>query len=178
MELPKPAARYLGEPDRGLLAAFRCSTGPWYEDDVERFVNSRLVDRHKERREHTDHRVIGLELPDRGLIAVGAHEEDLIRDGEVEVTSTLLEVGAVAVEFQGATLADVEPLDPDRRPVSVGRWLMEVILGDVAETRRDPIIRGIVARENARSLALCRRVGLVHERDDADSRFIQLWGRY
>jgi hypothetical protein len=176
MELPTPAARYLGGADRDALAAFRCSRGPWYEDDVERFISQRLMDRHEFRRTRADHAVIGLEPPEHGLVAVGAHEEDLTRDGDVELTSTYLEVGAVSLAMQGAVLPDVEPLDPDGKPVSLGRWLIEVLLADVATRERAPVVRAVVARENGRSLALCSRVGLHHERDDADDRFVQRWG--
>lgn len=134
------------------------------------------MDRHELRRTRSDHAVVGLELPEHGLVAVGAHEEDLTRDGEVELTSTYLEVAAVSLPVPGAVLPDVEPLDPDAKPVSLGRWLIEVLLADAAKRERAPIVRAVVARENDRSLALCSRVGLRHERDDEDGRFVQRWG--
>ncbi|HEV2999667.1 MAG TPA: hypothetical protein VGW75_02920 [Solirubrobacteraceae bacterium] len=176
MELPTPAARYLGEGDRDALARFRCSRGAWYEEDVERFVATRLVDYHESRRRDTDHTVIGLELPQHGLVAVGAHEEDLTRDGDLLLTSTYLELAAVSLPFQGGVLTDAEPLDPDGKAVSVGRWLAEVLLSDNANRKRDPVVRAVVARENRRSLALCDRIGLRHVRDDEDTRFVQRWG--
>ena len=76
MELPTPAARYLGLADRDLLAAMRCSTGAWFEDDVETFIQTRLADYHDWRRPHTDHTIVGLELADLGLVAVGSHEAE------------------------------------------------------------------------------------------------------
>jgi hypothetical protein len=118
VELPTPAARFLGPADRDLLAGMRCSTGAWFEDEVETFIQSRLADYHDWRRPHTDHTITGLELADLGLVAVGSHESDLIRDGGQVVTSTYLECAAVRTDLQGAVLTEVEPLDEDGRPVT------------------------------------------------------------
>jgi hypothetical protein len=177
MELATPAARYLGAADRDLLAGMRCSTGAWFEDDVEVFVQTRLADYHDWRRPHTGHTIIGLEIDDLGLIAVGSHEEEFVRDGHELVKASYLECAAVALDYQGALLPGVEPLDPDGRPATLGRYLLEVLLFDIAELERVPIIRAVVARENTRSLRLCDRVGLVDERDDHDERFVQRIGR-
>jgi hypothetical protein len=89
------------------------------------------------------------------------------------VTSTYLECAAVSTELQGAVLAEVEPLDDDGRSVTLGRYLLEVLLSDFSERQRVPIVRAVVARENARSLRLCTPIGLTDERDDADERFVQ-----
>lgn len=161
-----------------MLESFRCSTGPWYEADAERAISERLFARHSWRQPHTDHRVLLLELDDIGLVAVGAHEEDLLKapDGSL-VTGTYLEIGAVALDYQGAVLPEVEPLDPDGTAPTLGRYLMEAVLSDVVERNRGPYLRAIVARENERSLRLCTRIGLVDEADDADERFVQRRGR-
>ena len=74
-------ARYIGTADQGLLAAMRCRTGEWFEDDVEKLIRERLADRHDWRRLHTYHAFVGLVVEDPGLIAVGSHEEDLVTDG-------------------------------------------------------------------------------------------------
>ena len=176
MELPTPAARYLGVGDRELLAGMRCSTGAWFEDDVETFIQTRLADYHDWRRPHTDHTIVGLELDDLGLIAVGSHEAEFVRDGGQLVTSTYLECAAVRTDLQGAVLTEVDPLDDDR-PVTLGRYLLEALLSDIAERERAPIVRAVVARENTRSLRLCARIGLTDERDDPDGRFVQRIGR-
>ena len=177
MELPPPAARYLGVGDRELLAGMRCSIGIWFEDDVETFIQARLADYHDWRQPHTDHTIVGLELADHGLIAVGSHEEEFVRDSGELVTSTYLECAAVSTNLQGALLPEVEPLDDDGRPVTLGRYLLEVLLSDISERPRGPIVRAVVARENARSLRLCARIGLTDERDDVDERFVQRIGR-
>lgn len=176
MELPTPAARYLSGDDQAAVAAFRCAREAWYERDVETSVTTRLLDRHAWRRDHTDHTVIGLELPGYGLVAVASHEEDPTQDGDVDLMSTYLEVAAVSLPLRGAILPEVEPLDPDGRPVTLGRWLLEVMLSDVSQRDRDPYVRAVVARENGGSLALCDRIGLVREEPDKDERFVQRWG--
>lgn len=174
MELPTPSARYLGTADRGALRGFSCSSGEWFADEVEAHVRHRLLDRHLARTTLTDHRLIGLELPDRGLVAVAAHEEDLTRAGGRDLTSTLWVVAAVAADLRGATLSGVD--FGERRSVTLGRYLAEVVLSDVAETTRAPYVRAVVARENARSLALCRRVGLTREMSYPDARYVALLG--
>ncbi len=176
MELPTPAARYLGVGDRDLLAGMRCSTGVWFENDVETFIQTRLADYHDWRRPHSDHAIVGLELDDHGLVAVGSHEAEFVRDSGELVTSTYLECAAVRTDLQGAVLTDFDPLDEDR-PVTLGRYLLEALLSDIADRERAPIVRAVVARENTRSLRLCVRIGLTGERDDSDERFVQRIGR-
>ncbi len=176
MDLAVPAARYLGLADRARLAGFRCSTGAWFEDDVEAFIRDRLVDYHDWRAAHTGHTIIGLELGDR-LVAVGSHEADLIRRRGEEITGTLLESAAVALDCQGAVLPEVAPLDPDDRAVTLGRYLLETLLSDLAQLDRAPILRAVVAKENTRSLRLCDRIGLSDKRADPDPRFVQRLGR-
>ena len=136
----------------------------------------RLADYHDWRRPHTDHTIVGLELDDLGLIAVGSHEAEFVRDAGQVVTSTYLECAAVRTDLQGAVLTEVDPLDDDR-PVTLGRYLLEALLSDIAERERAPIVRAVVARENTRSLRLCARIGLTDERDDPDERFVQRIGR-
>jgi hypothetical protein len=177
VELPTPAARFLGLADRDLLAGMRCSTGVWFEDDVETFIQTRLADYHDWRRPHTDHTIVGLELADHELVAVGSHESEFVRGGGQVVTSTYLECAAVRTDLQGAVLTEVEPLDDDGRPVTLGRYLLEVLLSDISERRRVPIVRAVVARENTRSLRLCARIGLTDQRDDPNEQFVQRLGR-
>jgi hypothetical protein len=176
VELPTPAARYLGPADRGLLAGMRCSAGAWFENDVETFIQTRLADYHDWRQTHSHHTIVGLEFDDLGLVAVGSHEAEFVRDRGQVVTSTYLECAAVRTDLQGAILTEVEPLDGER-PVTLGRYILEALLSDIAEHERAPIVRAVVARENTRSLRLCARVGLTDERDDPDERFVQRLGR-
>jgi hypothetical protein len=55
VELPTPAARFLGLADRDLLAGMQCTTGAWFEDEVETFIQIRLADYYDWRRPHTEH---------------------------------------------------------------------------------------------------------------------------
>jgi hypothetical protein len=93
------------------------------------------------------------------------------------VTSTYLEYAAVRTDLQGAVLTEVEPLDEDGRPVTLGRYLLEVLISDISQRERVPIVRAVVARDNTRSLRLCARIGLTEERDDPHERFVQRLGR-
>ena len=61
--------------------------------------------------------------------------------------------------------------------MTLGRYLLEVLMSDISQRERVPIVRAIVARENARSLRLCARIGLTDERDDPNPRFVQRLGR-
>lgn len=74
-------------------------------------------------------------------------------------------------------LADVDPVDDEARPPTLGRYLLEVVLSDISERERTPIVRAVVARENTRSLRLCTRIGLTEEREDPDERFVRRLGR-
>lgn len=52
VQLPTPAPRFLGLAGRDLLAGMRCTTGAWFEDEVENFIQTRLADYHDWRRPH------------------------------------------------------------------------------------------------------------------------------
>lgn len=146
--------------------------GTWGQMTV---VSWQLADYHEWRAPHTDHQMIGLELPDRGLVAVTAHEKDLVVDGSTEVTSTYWEVAAVVTDLQGAVLPKVSDYELER-PVTLGRHLAAVTLSSIVDTTRHPLVRAVIARENERSLALCSRVGMRAEREDEDPRYVQRWG--
>jgi hypothetical protein len=83
--------------------------------------------------------------------------------------STYLESAAVSADLEGAVLAEVERLDDDGRPVTLGRYLLEVLLSDISERQRVPIVRTVVARENARSLRLSGSRPASHHRRPARS---------
>jgi hypothetical protein len=74
-------------------------------------------------------------------------------------------------------LTELEPLDDDDRPVTLGRYLLEVLLSNISERERVPIVCVVVARENVRSLRLCAWIGLTDECDDPDEQFVPRLGR-
>jgi len=174
--IAEPQARRLRPGDWQRLKSFACSTGVWYEEDVERFVRTRLRGHYEWRKSHTDISVFVLAAAGDPweILAVGAHELDpqITADGQPLEGSYLI-VGAVRRDLQGREV-DVEPFE-DGRPVSVGRLLMETLIDDLPE--RPGAVRAVVARDNARSLRLCERIGLREERPDADHRFVQRLGR-
>jgi hypothetical protein len=108
------------------------------------------------------------------ILAVGAHQlDDQRTDSGEDIEGSLLVVGAVRADLQGATIA-MEPFT-DRRAVTLGRLLLETMLDDLPE--RPGLVRAVVARENQRALRLCGRIGLTDERIDRDQRFVQRLGR-
>ncbi len=89
------------------------------------------------------------------------------------VQGSYLIVAAVRLDLQGALL-DIEPFE-DGRPVTLGRLLMQTIIDDLPD--RPGLVHAIVARDNARSLKLCDRIGLVDERPDTHAQFVHRLGR-
>jgi hypothetical protein len=158
--------RAAGEADRTALATFRCSTGRWYEQEVEDHVRAdalraalaspgayRLLVVHEERR----------------LIACAAHQpEVLVRNEGRALMTTRLQVLALALEQRGRRLAD-------------GRKLADLVMGtlirDALETRPGDVLTGIVARENVASLTLCERHGL-RSQISHGARYVRLSGRF
>jgi len=158
------------------LTSFACSTGAWYEDDVEHFVQRRLRGHYESRKAHIDISIIVLVAADDpdDILAVGAHElDDQVSDDGRYLEGSYLIVGAVRRDVQGRKL-DVEPF-ADGRPATVGRLLMETLIDDLPD--RPGVVRAVVARDNARGQRLCKRIGLLEERPDADDRFVQRLGR-
>ena len=174
-DLPEPKARSLREADYAALGEFRCSTGAWYEDDVEEMLVAGLRPYLEWRHEEMDTRAILLEdRQTEEILAVGVHEEaDQIDDEGSPITGTYLVLGAVALLAQGKTL-DIEPLDEDQKPVTAGRYLLQALLDDIPE-RRPGLAYAVAAKENERGRRLCKRAGLSVEREDPDPRFVQCW---
>ncbi len=174
--IDEPLARRIRPGDWDRLAGFACSKGAWYEADVERFVRTRLRGHVESREPHLQTACVILADPadPDEIVAVGAHElDDQKADGE-DIEGSYLIVGAVRLDLQGA-LINVEPFS-DGQPVTLGRLLMETMIDDLPD--RAGFVRAVVAHENDRALKLCKRIGLIHERADADPRFVQRLGKY
>ena len=173
----EPLARRIRETDWQQLDAFTCSTGAWYEDDVQAYIRNDLRASWEWRAKHlgTSVLVLASAIEPARILAVGSHEIDDQRTaGGAVVEGSRLIVGAVRTEFQGFRV-DVPSFDEDRHPVSVGRYLMQALIDDLPETAG--VARAVIARENHRSLRLCDRVGLGVELDDKDRRYVQRLGR-
>lgn len=175
--IEEPLARHIREEDWRQLAAFACSTGAWYEEDVQAYIRNDLRAAVAWRVEHlgTSVLVLASAADPSQILAVGSHEIDDQRTADgAAVEGNMLIAGAVRVDFQGVQVC-VPSFDEDGRPVSIGRYLMQALIDDLPENAG--AVRTVVARENARSLKLCDRIGLRDELDDKDLRYVQRLGR-
>jgi hypothetical protein len=168
--VPPPVVRVAAAGDAALLAAFTCSRGEWYEDEVEEFIRDHALD-YASWRAPLDHQLL-LFLSGDELVAVGAHEQALLKGG---LTGTHLAVAAIALPHQGAKL------DFGGR---LSDFVLDALLGDASAAAargaltRDPVAHALVAADNDRSLALLRRRGFDDEQVDAvDPRYLHLYAR-
>lgn len=144
--------------DRALLAAFRCAepSVPW-QVEVEEFVRTQLVDwAFDPHAAASDPRLL-LAFDTTGeLFGVTAHERAVLESPDARFPATKLEVVAVATGWQGR-----------RFPVGerASDVLMSALMTDVSARvpPRDARVFAIIHKANHRSLALCRRHGLVEE---------------
>ncbi len=166
-ELPIPHVRIAFPTDAALLGAFECSTGSWFEDDVERFIRQHaltVASLHA----HWDHQLL-LFLVDDDLVAVGAHEQIVMTDGDL---GTHLVVIGISREHQGALLEG---------GVRLSDFVLDTLLRDAlhpelreADTRL-PRVHAVVAKENVRSRAFMERRGFDDDRDDDDPRYLHYY---
>src|SRR5262249_47568807 len=138
--------------DNELLKAFRCSTGPWYEDKVEEFIVARSLARALEGR--LGFKLLLFENEAEGLVAVGAHHWRAYEVEDIPTDGTYMVVAAIAVPFQGKSIQAGQRLSS---------YLMNALLSDADGQGRGDIVTALVARDNTRSLALCRRFGIQDE---------------
>lgn len=159
--MTRPFLVRIAEPDdETVLAAFRCSTGLRYEDEVEDFVTRHLLDwALAAGAARDDPRALLLvdEGPPERLVAVAAHERltTLVGPDGSPLAGTKAEVVAVSLEARGRTFGR-------RRP---GDLAFSALLHDAA-TRpvpRGPFVAVVVADDNKASLALCERFGLTRQ---------------
>jgi hypothetical protein len=161
----EPRVRLAVASDDERLRGFRCSTGVWYEDLVERFVTERALARALNGR--LDFRLLLFETDTEGLLAVGAHHWRAYEVGATTVDGTYLVIAAIALPFQGAQLETGDRLSD---------FVMNALLSDASDRGRGDIVTALVAGENARSLALCRRFGIDAELPSPDSAYRHLAG--
>jgi hypothetical protein len=161
----KPWVRLAVGSDQKLLQRFRCSTGIWYEELVDEFVRERALARALEGQ--LDFRLLLVETDAVGLVAVGAHHWRAYELAGTTFDGTYLVVAAIALPFQGARLTSGERLSD---------FVMKALLNDARDRGRGDLITVLVARENARSLALCRRFGIDAELPSPDPAYLHLVG--
>jgi hypothetical protein len=160
--------RQATEEDVVALAQFRCSTGPWYEQEVESFVRGLALKRVLKLL--GDHRL--LVVLDRGRLVccMAHHEEFLFGEGKAfdPIPATRLHLLAIAVEDQGCRLEDGTRLSD---------VVMATLIADALQTREATVLTAIVALDNLRSMALCRRHGL-RSQVRYDARHARLSGHF
>jgi hypothetical protein len=150
----------LGEPsDRGLLSSFTCAdaTVGW-QVEVERFIQSQLADwAFDPHAGEQDPRLLLAFTAEGGLFGVAAHERVVLSTSEgLRFPATKLEVVAVTSTWQGRSLPTGE---------RASDILMSAAMTDVRARvpPRDARVFAVVHEDNHRSLALCRRHGLIEE---------------
>ncbi len=152
--------------DADLLAGFSCSTGQWFEDEVERHIR---VDAFRRGTDHEDPYRLLLFFKDDDLWAVGAHQpEELEMTSGDSLMTTRLVVLAVALEYQG------------RRSESGDRYgevALASLIQDAVQYRNTRTVTCLIAHENVRSQRLCRRRGLTSE-TTASRRYLRLAGTF
>jgi hypothetical protein len=160
------AVRLAGEGDADALAAFRCSTGPWYEQEVESFIR-----RHALRQALTtpeDYRLLLVFAGGRLAGCAAHHLEVLLRDDDGLVTAARLQLLAIGIEDQG------RKLDNGKRPSDT---VMTTAISDAMATHSVAVITAVTASDNLRSIALCKRHGL-RSQVRYDARHVRLSGHF
>jgi hypothetical protein len=159
--------RALTAADLPVLGAFRCSGGEPFEDDVEQQIREALPLRYLASPPRFDGRMLIGTDPEGRMLVVGAHHIEPTLVPDVGYT----EVVAVASHARG-TLVRL----PQGREISLGELMLYAIFKQMLALGRHSRTFARVDRRNARSLALCDRVGLSEEHPDQQPGLIQRWG--
>lgn len=168
MRVGEVGVRALAAADLQALGRLRCSSGTPWEDRVERQVRGPLPRRYLASPPRFDGRMVVAHTPDGAIVAVAAHHIEPTLEPDVGYT----EVVAVSLEARGTLVR----LGVDEH-VSLGEFLLLAVFRQMRDLGRHPRTFARVDRRNARSLALCDRVGLVDERRDPhEDGLVQRWG--
>jgi len=151
--------------DRPRLSRFRCASHarPW-EAEVEEFVRAHVLDWALDPlAQDNDPRLLLLfDRRLKKLVGAAAHERTTLGAPNIPAfAATKLQVVAVAASWQGRTFPG------GQRASDV---LMSAALTDVAQRvpPRDARVFAVVHNQNARSVALCHRFGLIHDMASED----------
>jgi hypothetical protein len=171
MSEPDWRIRSGGLADRGLLSSFDCANpAVEFEVEVERFIRTQLIDWASAPGAAGDdpRLLLALVRATGELFGVAAHERVIFQgsDGN-QFNATKLEVAAIARAWQGCCFRTGE------RTSDV---LMSAVMADVSARvpPRDSRVFGIVHKDNQRSIALCRRYGLMEEMSSPDLNYLRL----
>lgn len=162
---PRVAVRPARRADTAALATFRCSTGAWFEDEVEDYIRTRAMG-HAAAKDNY-HLLVACEGP-RILAVLGHADEALIfPDGDTSWAARL-QVVAIATTDQGRQLSNAGRLSD---------VLMATLITAALREHETEVVTAIVAQENSRSIALCERNGLRSQVRYGRS-YIRLSGRF
>lgn len=144
--------RLAADDDEAALAAFTCSTGPWYEREVEDYVRGHA---HRRAMATPDTYRLLLALMDGRLVGCAAHHPEALQREESTPTyllATRLQLLAIRTPDQGRRLSDGRGL---------ADTIMHTLIHDALHTRpHSPVLTAVVAQDNLRSIAMCERNGL------------------
>ena len=163
--LPDLFVREATEGDTAALASFTCSTGLWYEREVEEFVRG-----HALRAAASDDFRLLVAVEGERLVATAAHHhpELLPTADAVHRFATRLHHLAIDVSDRGRRL-------PDHRRLSDA--LMQTLIADAIDAWTTGVLTAIVAADNDRSLAMCERNGL-RSRTRHGTRYVRVTGLF
>jgi hypothetical protein len=157
--------------DRALLSSFDCANpAVEFEVEVEQFIRTQLIDWTSAPSAADDdpRLLLALVRATGELFGVAAHERVIFQGSNGSLfNATKLEVAAIARPWQGYRFHTGE------RTSDV---LMSAVMADVSARvpSRDTRVFGIVHKDNQRSIALCRRYGLVEEMSSPDPNYRRL----
>jgi hypothetical protein len=141
--------------DAARLRQFRCSTGTWYEDEVEALVRGRVADRLERGAP------VWIAEADGELLAVASHTAQH-HPTDPSSTITFFNVMASRVDDREAWLIGAARL---------GR-LLRALFADVYSSDRSPYCYTRVARDHERMRRFCERGGFVGSPIPSDPRYL------
>ena len=141
--------RQADERDATALATFQCSTGTWYEQEVETFVQQDAVRIATEPAE--SYRLLVVYEDNRLIACAGHHPEFLVRPDSKGLLATRLHLLAISRSQQGREL---------RKGLQLSDALMQTLIRDAMDIRDSQVLSAVVAQDNIRSMRMCERAGL------------------
>jgi hypothetical protein len=166
----RPAAKR----DQKILAAFRCANPavPW-QVEVEVFIQRDALKWALDpfATEADPRLLLVFDRRSSELVGVAAHERQVMGGSSGRFPATKLEVVAVASAWHGRRFEGEAAEGP-----RVSDVVMSAVMADISARvpARDARVFAVVHEENARSLALCRRYGLVQEMTRPDPSYRRL----
>jgi len=166
-EKPGILVREARESDAESIEYFRCSSGPWYEEEAENYIRTRMLRASLEEKSQLK---ILLAIEDKRLVGCGAYRpEGLILDDGSLLLAMRLQVMALSLADQGRRLQDRARLSD---------FFIQTVISDTLEHRLSTgAVTAIAAKDNPRSITVCERNGL-QSQVQYDRRHVRLTGLF